>query len=371
MNQTMNDVVVVGAGYAGTIAAIRMARSSSCRVTLVNGSDTFVERIRLHEWAAGRKPRQHTIVSLLRGTGATFKQGRVTAVDTARKKVVLEDGATLAYDRLVLATGSVTARRTTTHEHEFTLDSTEWMARLPQLAEQGGRVAVHGGGLTGIETAVELAERWPTLRVTLVSTHIGSELSDAARAHMQRVLQRHRVEMTTALDEVDLAIICTGFQAAPLPEGLALTTNARGHVVVDAALRSIDDDTIFVAGDLAVMQHRPPIAIPLGCKSALPMGAHVADNVIASLNARPLSPFDFQALGYCVSLGRKDGVVQWFSRDGQMQGVWTGRLAAYTKELICRFTMWNFTLERRGLASYTMYQRGNVLPAPQVQALTS
>lgn len=45
-------VVVLGGGYAGTMAALRLAPYA--RVTLVDPSDRFTERVRLHELAAGR-----------------------------------------------------------------------------------------------------------------------------------------------------------------------------------------------------------------------------------------------------------------------------------------------------------------------------
>ena len=45
----------------------------------------------------------------------------------------------------------------------------EWVAVLRQIADKSGRVVVCGGGLTGIETAAELAESFPALEVELVS----------------------------------------------------------------------------------------------------------------------------------------------------------------------------------------------------------
>jgi NADH dehydrogenase len=56
---------------------------------------------------------------------------------------------------------------------------------------------------------------------------------------------------------------------------------------------------------------------------------------------------------YCLSLGRKNGVVQRVSRDGCPTGwVLTGRLGAIIKELICRSTLWALRLERRPRSRY-------------------
>ncbi len=108
----------------------------------------------------------------------------------------------------------------------------------------------------------------------------------------------------------------------------------------------------------------------MGCKSAGPSGAHVAENLARALRGEPEEPFDFATPFYCVSLGRRDGVIQYTLRDGSLEGgVLTGRRAAWLKELICRVTVFWFPLERLGLASYRMMRSGNVpaLPARTAQ----
>ncbi|WP_185090990.1 FAD-dependent oxidoreductase [Gordonia oryzae] len=49
MSEQRSTVVVVGGGYAGTMAASRLAAESSFDVVMVNARDHFVERIRLHQ----------------------------------------------------------------------------------------------------------------------------------------------------------------------------------------------------------------------------------------------------------------------------------------------------------------------------------
>ncbi len=65
-------ILVIGAGYGGMMAAIRLAgktRRRPVQVTLVNAVETFVERIRLHEAAIGKPLKQRAIVGV-GGTGA-------------------------------------------------------------------------------------------------------------------------------------------------------------------------------------------------------------------------------------------------------------------------------------------------------------
>lgn len=76
----MTDILVLGGGYTGIAAAIRVAvrtQRIGGKVTLVNASARFTERLRLHQTAAGEKLADHSLKDLLAGTGIRFVQGRV------------------------------------------------------------------------------------------------------------------------------------------------------------------------------------------------------------------------------------------------------------------------------------------------------
>ena len=47
------DVVVVGGGYAGVMAANRLTRRGDVTVTLINPRPSFVHRVRLHQLVGG------------------------------------------------------------------------------------------------------------------------------------------------------------------------------------------------------------------------------------------------------------------------------------------------------------------------------
>src|ERR1051325_10203667 len=104
-----HKIIVVGAGYAGMLASLRLAnrlRRREVELTLINVSRFFVERIRNHQLAAGTPPRARPIAELLRGTGVRFVEGRVNAIDPVRQIVAVSDGREFSYDRLVYARGS-------------------------------------------------------------------------------------------------------------------------------------------------------------------------------------------------------------------------------------------------------------------------
>jgi NADH dehydrogenase len=83
------------------------------------------------------------------------------------------------------------------------------------------------------------------------------------------------------------------------------------------------------------------------------MGAHVADNVAARVLGRPEAAFRFGDEGLCMSLGRRDGMIQLAKTDGTPRElVITGRLGAWLKEQVCRYTIWSLRSEGRGFLSY-------------------
>ena len=83
----MTDILILGGGYTGIAAAIRVAvktRRIGGRVTLVNASERFTERLRLHQTAAGEALADYSIEEVLAGTGVRFVRGRVPGLDAGR-----------------------------------------------------------------------------------------------------------------------------------------------------------------------------------------------------------------------------------------------------------------------------------------------
>lgn len=386
----MERVVIVGAGYGGLTCALRLASAGRGRaqITLVDASDRFVERIRLHQGAATQRPPTHALSELVRGTGIRLKIGRATAIDLERRTVVV-GGEALAWDKLVLALGwridvdSLPGVR----QHAFTLDANRAaeLGRAIGGLHRGGRVLIVGGGLTGVEAAAELAEAHPHLRVELVTdAPVADGWSDAARGHLLRTFERLGVSLRegvrargAASDHVatdagpipfDVCVWTVGFAFPALPREAGLAVDARGRVSVDARLRSISCSDVYVVGDLASPVEPTGHPLPMGCKSAQPTGAHAAANIARALFGSAERPLDYAVPLYCVSLGRRDGLIQLARRDGSLTGpVLTSRAAAVVKELVCRSTMWALRLERRGLRAVVWKKTGRVEALPSTR----
>src|SRR6185369_374293 len=169
---TGQRIVILGGGYGGQMAAARLAsRCPAAVITVVDASPVFVERIRLHQVAAGEHVRERPMRDML-PKHVGLVQGRVVSWEPRRRLVRVGGGPReLAYDWCVYALGSrvdvdaVPGAR----EHAFALDDPAGAKRLSAATARGGRVVVVGAGLTGIEAAVELAEQRRELAVTLVA----------------------------------------------------------------------------------------------------------------------------------------------------------------------------------------------------------
>ena len=375
-------VVILGAGYAGQIAASRLAqKGAGIRITVVDASPVFVERIRLHQVMAGQRVARRPMRALL-PEKAAFTLGRVTGWDVASRRLAV--GATaVSYDRLVYALGSAvdTASVPGVAEHAHALNglaSSEALAAVPA----GGRVLVVGGGFTGIEAVAEVAESRPDLTVELAAADApGAALAPAGAEHLARVFARLGVRIHTgarvrALDAgaarladgrtlpFDVCVWAAGFVAPRLAADAGLPVNARGQLVVDETLRAPGHPEILAAGDAACVSDAG-VPIRMACATAMPMGVFAAEEVARERTRKAPRPFPFAYVIRCISLGRRDGLVQRVGPDDRpLPKVWTGRRAALIKELVCRSTVFALRAERLGLAFYRW-------PSPPVQAVGS
>ena len=364
--------LILGGGYAGMIAAARIARGgrradAAFDVTLLDTKADFVQRIRLHEVLAGREPAVLRAAPLLARRGVRFVQARVEALDPGRRQVVARTAGgerlDFTYDVVVLALGSTTAAGAPgVAEHAVRLDDPLALRQahgtLVRLAASTGQILIAGGGLTGIETAAEIAERFPGLRVTLATRgRVGDGYSPRGAEHLRHRLGTLGVMLLedTEIHEVlageavlaggdrvpfDVCLWCGGFAAPPLLQESGLAVDAWGRVRVDAMLRAVGHPELFAAGDSAAAPGAGSPAVRMGCVSALPMGAHAGGNAARHLLGEELLPFDMAFQIRCISLGRKDGLVQRVTDDDTpLDKIWTGRRAALVKELICRSTL--------------------------------
>jgi NADH dehydrogenase len=356
----MTKIVILGAGYAGLMAAVNLAgrtkRRADVQITLVNATERFTERLRLHQTASGQQLADLRLTELLAGTGVEFVPGWVTGIDPARRTVRVDDERVLAYDRLIYALGGVadTAAVPGADDHAYALDRpAEAEALAHRLAGLGsGTVAVCGAGLTGVEAAAELAERHPGLDVVLIGREQpGATLGPKARAYLRAALERLGVRVLAGVeivkvrpDAVELAggqsvpadavLWTSGVRVSPLAAAAGLAVDERGRIVTDPALRSVSHQDVYAVGDAAAI--RQGYGVLHGtCISGMPTGVHAAVSIVRELRGAEPTPFRFGYYHTPVSLGRHDAVVQFTRPDGGPRRLTlSGRRAVWYKETV-------------------------------------
>jgi NADH dehydrogenase len=100
-----SDVVVIGGGYAGVMAANRLTQRDDVTVTLINPRPSFVERIRLHQLVGGSHDAVVDYREIL-AEGIQLVVDTVTRIDASERSVTLATGGTVDYDYLIYAVGS-------------------------------------------------------------------------------------------------------------------------------------------------------------------------------------------------------------------------------------------------------------------------
>lgn len=364
------EVIVVGGGYAGVMAANRLTKRDDVTVTLVNPRPTFVERIRLHQRVAGTHDAVVDYRDLL-GKNVRLVVDAVERIDAPGRRVTLSDGTSAPYDYLVYAVGSGSAVPSVpgAAEHAYPIASLEEAERLKPVldaAGPGAAVTVVGAGPTGIETATELAEQGRA--VTLVCDELGPYLHASGRRVVASTLARLGVTVITGPNATvtavtpdvvqladgreipgDVTIWTTGFGVPDLAARSGLATDAVGRLLTDETLTSVDDDRIVAAGDSAAPSDLP---FRMSCQAAGQLGGTAGDTVLSRIAGAEPAPVAVAFVGQCLSLGRAAGMFEFSRRDDTPIGVHLGgrgaaRLGAGIKELVCRSTVMQLGWEAR------------------------
>ncbi|CAL9518721.1 Demethylphylloquinone reductase NdbB [Streptomyces sp. enrichment culture] len=381
---TAHRVVILGAGYAGMAAAVQLAarvgKRAGVRVTLVNAQERFTERMRLHGAATGQRLAGLSIPEMLEGTGARFVRGWVTAVDADARTVRIDDDQVLGYDTLVYGLGGVadTSAVPGAEDHAYTLNGLEDAELLAdRLARLGsGTVVVAGSGLTGIESAAEIAERHPELDVVLLGrTEPGAAMNPRARARLRAALDRLGVRVRAGVEVVkvlpdavelaggetvaaDAVLWTSGTRVSPLAATAGLAVDERGRIVTDAALRSVSHPEVYAIGDAAAI--RQGYGVMHGtCQGGMPTGVHAALSIDRALRGKRAKPFRFGYYHTPVSLGRGDAVVQFTRPDGSPRRIClTGRAAVRYKETVTASPWPTYGRMKKMPASGAFWPRG-------------
>jgi len=356
METKKKHIVVIGAGYGGITAVLRLAkqfsRQSEIQVHLVDKNNYHLLKTQLHEAATGKKQVAIPIDRLLRRYNIVFHLDEVTGIEPDRKFIHTEHGQ-LHFDILVLALGSQTNFYGIPglSEHAFTLQSLrdvqgihDHISKHCALAasepnEQNRkailRFVIGGGGLSGVELAAEIADLSARCtrshRVnsaeaeiiiieagTSLLPHLGESLSERVKRELSEkgvTIMTNTKIISLSADAVTLSsgktlmtktLVWTGgIQITDMFKESQIKTGGLGRILVDEYLRAVDYPFIYAVGDNALAIN--PITgkpVPTSAQFALQEGKLVADNIHATTVGTKCKPYAPSAMGEVVGLGR-------------------------------------------------------------------
>ncbi|MFE5515168.1 NAD(P)/FAD-dependent oxidoreductase [Streptomyces sp. NPDC056529] len=381
-NGTKHRVVVLGAGYAGAYVAGTLARRlapSDVEITVVNAEPDFVQRLRLHQLAAGQEIETPRLIDVFAGTGIRLILARVTDIEPERRVVTVADtggGGEVGYDTLVYALGSHSADHGVpgATEHAFDVAGRPSALRLRERLNSlearggGGKVVVVGDGLTGIETAAEVAESRPGLSVTLIARgELATALSAGARGHVRQACDRLGITVLehTSVQSVEAArVLCAdgtvlssdatvwtaGFAVGPIAAVGGLEVTHDGRIVVDRTMRSVSHPHVYAVGDSAHALGDNGLALPMSCASAGYTGRQATAAIVARLTGGKVKQTGLGYVGNHISLGRRDGILQMVDHDARAKPKYLGgRKAARIKAVILGMSLWTTSHPTFGL----------------------
>ncbi len=340
----MKRIVIAGGGFAGLYTALQLtkfgtllpeARTWSPEVTLIDRQERFVFTPLLYELVSREMelwevaPRFDEI---LRGTGITFIQGEVSGLDLTEQQVVLSDGMMIPYEQLVIGVGGRTPTeivpgaqafalpfRTLAHAQELIRKLEQW----EQEERQDIRIAIVGGGASGVELGCKLADRLgkralitlierepeilheitPELRsIGLREVH-KREITLQLGASVERIeagqLFWHSATQPTRPLTTDLVLWTIGTRPATLLDTLDLKKDRIGRLLTQQTLQLADFPNIFALGDNATSQQNLPVTAQVAFQQA----DYCAWNLWAQGVGLPLLDFRYTSLGQLISLG--------------------------------------------------------------------
>jgi NADH dehydrogenase len=348
-------VVVIGGGFAG-LAALAALSGSGAVVSLVDENVYSTFKPLLYEVAtAGLTSADvaYPLWSVTRKHGARFLKGKLTEIDFAGRVARLEDGISLPYDYLILATG-VTANFfgiPGADKHSMSMytrrDAVAFRERLMTELETrswGGvkaslSIAIAGGGATGVEMAGTLAElrnialpaAFPgidpaTMHVTLIEQApalIGPfKKKERDYAQQQLINRGVDVRLGTAIKEVtadgvmladgtevasDITVWAAGVAAPGSAGGLDVPRGHAGRFAIGADLRVDGHQSVFAVGDIAVNADDPVAQL---AQPAIQQGRHAARQIRRLMAGQATQPFTYHDKGTMATIGRRSAVAE-------------------------------------------------------------
>jgi NADH dehydrogenase len=360
----MKRIVIVGAGFAGLKAAKVLSGKKGFKVTIIDRRNHHLFQPLLYQVAtAGLSPADIAVpIRSLFNNKANVEvlKGAVSSIDKKNKTLTTTFGE-VEYDSLILACGANHSYFGNDDWEEFApglktlaqateirrrvLNAFELAENEPNPTKRHKKLSfvIVGGGPTGVELAGAIAEM---SRYTLVKDfkHINPSLTrvilveagptilpsfaEKLRLMASRDLERLGCQvwtnsMVTKIDadgvqlgderiEASTVIWAAGVKASSLGRKLGVDTDKQGKIIVNEFCQIPDDESVFIAGDMAHFKDKKSGILPGIAPVASQQGEYIAEYLISEAKGKSiaLKPFIYNDKGQMATIGRSKAIVQ-------------------------------------------------------------
>ncbi len=395
MTLSSKPIVVLGAGYGGITATLRLAKlfknSAEYQLYLVDRHPYHLLETRLHEAAARRAEVTVPILGILKKRQVIFHLTEVLRIDLENRKIIGLDKE-IPFYYLVIALGSKTAFYDIPglKEHALELKTLEdtlkirdqverMFARAASISDPKQRkpyltFVIGGGGLTGVELAAELSEfiselsQKYRLEIPEESLMVLIEVQKSILPNLKpNLIERTRKELlekrvkileSTKVQRLEpgkiiiqpgepilahTSIWTGGIRVSGIMQASGLETGPLGRIVVDEFLQVKNYPMVYAVGDNALaLNPKTGQPVPAAAQFALQQGRLVANNIYAEVVGKPRKPYKPRVLGEVISLGRHLSV-GYLALPGEKRLGFIGFLASLLKRAIAEkhlFLLW-------------------------------
>ncbi|MBX0296889.1 NAD(P)/FAD-dependent oxidoreductase [Haloarcula nitratireducens] len=337
------NVVVLGSGYAGAgaINSLEAELNGEADITWISDTEYHLVLHEAHRCIRNPDVQENITIPVqeIKRSSTTFLQDRVVGINTDTREVELTDNGSVKYDYLLIGLGSQTAffGIEGLEEYAFTLkslndalaihDEIQQVAREASQSEPA-QIVIGGAGLSGIQTAGEIAELRDEYELPLdihlvegldnVLPNSDPELQGALRKRLEaRDIEIKCGEFIGEVDDetiyigdetelsYDVLVWTGGITGRDCMQDTALEKHEHNHRIQSEGTFQTENERVFAIGDCALIEQPDEQPAPPTAQSAWQAADVAGENIARAIRGQPLKSWTHKDKGTVVSVGEK------------------------------------------------------------------
>ena len=336
MKLIKKPIVIVGAGFAGTNAALNLKKLDiDTPIIIVDSQSSFIFKPLMYEVLSGEikswevAPNLETIFA---NTGITFLKNKLLDVDFSENTLKFIDELKIEYEYLILSTGSSHDTFSIKGVDEFCyfFNNINDLNKLKVFLEKTStnpnkeNIFIVGAGPSGVELACKLSDLYShkfNIQIIEQSNEILNKNKVFNREEAEKAIRKRNINilLNTKVEEISeneiflkdrfdkkitlkhSGLIWTAGVKPNLPSLKNDVKRLSGKLIINDYLQIKEFQNVFALGDISVIEGKEDL--PKTAQVAMQQGQLAAFNLNSMINNQKLSPFEFKDNGEMISLG--------------------------------------------------------------------